>query len=101
MSLLERTNHNCRVGALMELLILIWSFLRGLIPGGRRPAGVRVLRRLPIELAIGQQASEALHCRTFVGWMQHAPEHPLCARPPSAARGSGGPAGPPGFDACW
>ena len=82
----------------MDLVLFIWNFFRDRLPGGNRPARVLVWRQ-SLQFAYGQPPVTTADNRTFVGWMQRAPEHSLCARPPCDAFGRVRPANgyaPPG-----
>jgi hypothetical protein len=76
----------------MDILSLIWSFLLGLVPGGRQPVLARSARRLPASDANAVYLG-SVDSRSAYGWMTAAPVHPLCARPPCIRHGGDGPAG--------
>jgi hypothetical protein len=71
----------------MEWLLFIWSFLQGILPGGKLSSPLFAWR--PTEFAPAQNSLTTFPRRSFVGWMQQAPEYHLCARPPGAAHENG------------
>ncbi len=66
---------------MMNLIVLIWNLLRGALPCANSPAPVYG-RRFPGGSIPGGIIGLAHDQRNFIGWIQAAPEHPLCVRPP-------------------
>jgi hypothetical protein len=91
--------------SLMNWLIYILSLLRSILSVRQSTCRARVSQRFSSDSPLWRSQMATLEHRSFVGWLQHVPEHSLCARPPCWAQqhqvlqrfGSDGPAGPGGF----